>query len=248
KPMADLSTAENILRMLRHSGRYTELEAHILDIALVLHAEHGGGNNSTFAARVLTSSGTDTYAAMSAAIGSLKGPLHGGANIKVTEMVDAMDAVVRDPADDEEVKAYLRRLLAGEEGDRSGKMYGMGHAVYTLSDPRTDILKTYARELAEERGLARQLALREAVERCAPAVFAEKKGNKPLCANVDMYSSLVYGALKIPADLYTPLFAVARMAGWCAHRLEELTTGGRIIRPAYKAIAEPQAYVPLAER
>ena len=244
-----LSTSETILHSLRADSNYTDKEAKVLDICLMLHAEHGGGNNSTFAARVLSSSGTDTYSAMAAAIGSLKGPLHGGANIKVTQMMECVKAGVHDWNDDDEVKAFLTKIINKEAGDGSGKIYGMGHAVYTLSDPRATILKRYAYDLAEEKGLGPEFRLREAVERLTPEVFFNVKGNnKAMCANVDMYSGLVYQALGIHEDLFTPLFAVARMAGWCAHRVEELLTGGRIIRPAYKAIAKPQPYTPLCER
>lgn len=244
-----LSTAQTILRTLRADAVYTEEEARLLDLCLMLHAEHGGGNNSTFAARVLTSSGTDTYSAIAAAIGSLKGPKHGGANIKVMEMLEYLKAGIRDWNDEDEVRAFLVRLINKQEGDRSGLVYGMGHAVYTLSDPRAVILKRYAVDLAEQKGYGPEFRLLETVERLTPGVFAEVKGgDKVMCANVDMYSGLVYKSLGIHPDLYTPLFAVARMAGWCAHRVEELLTGGRIMRPAYKAIAEKQPYIPLAQR
>ncbi len=244
-----LSTAQTILRTLRADATYTEEEARLLDLCLMLHAEHGGGNNSTFATRVLTSSGTDTYSAIAAAIGSLKGPKHGGANIKVMEMLEYLKEGIRDWKDEDEVRAFLVRLINREEGDRSGLVYGMGHAVYTLSDPRAVILKQYAVRLAEQKGYGPEFRLLEMVERLTPGVFAEVKGvDKVMCANVDMYSGLVYKSLGIHPDLYTPLFAVARMAGWCAHRVEELLTGGRIMRPAYKAIAEMQPYIPLAQR
>ena len=244
-----LSTAETVLHTLRADTAFTAEEAHVLDLCLMLHAEHGGGNNSTFAARVLSSSGTDTYAAISAAIGSLKGPRHGGANIKVMEMLEFIKSGVSDWTDDEEIADFLNRLIHREAGDRSGLIYGMGHAVYTLSDPRAVILKRYAKQLAEKRGMGDDFRLLEAVERLTPKVFAAAKGEtKAICANVDMYSGLVYRSLNIPVELYTPLFAVARMAGWCAHRMEEITTGNRIIRPAYKAIAPAAPYVPLAER
>lgn len=211
----------------------------------MLHAEHGGGNNSTFAARVLSSSGTDTYSAIAAAIGALKGPLHGGANIKVMEMLEAIKAGVGDWDDDDEVTAFLEKLIRREAGDRSGKIYGMGHAVYTLSDPRAVILKRHARDLAEKKGYGAEFRLLESVERLTPGVFARLKGNdKALCANVDMYSGLVYRSLGINPDLFTPLFAVARMPGWCAHRIEELLTGGRIIRPAYKSLSVRQPLYP----
>ncbi len=244
-----LSTSETILRTIRADASYTDEEAKLLDLCLMLHAEHGGGNNSTFAARVLSSSGTDTYSAIAAAIGALKGPLHGGANIKVMGMLEAIKAGVGNWENDDEVAAFLEKLIRKEAGDRSGKIYGMGHAVYTLSDPRAVILKHYARDLAERKGYGAEFRLLESVERLTPEVFARLKGNdKALCANVDMYSGLVYRSLGIHPDLFTPLFAVARMPGWCAHRIEENLTGGRIIRPAYKSLAKRQAYVPLSER
>ncbi len=244
-----LSTAETVLRSIRAEPVYTKEEARLLDLCLMLHAEHGGGNNSTFAARVLSSSGTDTYSAIAAAIGALKGPRHGGANIKVMEMLDYIKEGVRDWEDDEEIAAFLTRLINREAGDRAGLIYGMGHAVYTLSDPRAVILKEAARGLAEKKGLGPDFRLLEAVERLTPGVFARTKENtKAMCANVDLYSGLVYRTLGIREELFTPLFAVARMAGWCAHRIEELLTGGRIIRPAYKAIARPQPYLPLEDR
>ena len=247
--VAGLSTSQTILHSLRADSAYTDKEAKLLDLCLMLHAEHGGGNNSTFAARVLSSSGTDTYSAIAAAIGSLKGPKHGGANIKVARMMECIKTGVKNWEDDEEVAAFLKRIIRKEEGDGSGLIYGMGHAVYTLSDPRAILLKKYAYDLAEEKGFGHEFRLVEAVERLTPQVFLEEKGNdKAMCANVDMYSGLVYRALGIPEDLFTPLFAVARMAGWCAHRIEELTTGGRIIRPAYKAIARQKPYTPLSER
>ena len=247
--VAGLSTSQTILHSPRADSAYTDKEAKLLDLCLMLHAEHGGGNNSTFAARVLSSSGTDTYSAIAAAIGSLKGPKHGGANIKVARMMECIKTGVKNWEDDEEVAAFLKRIIRKEEGDGSGLIYGMGHAVYTLSDPRAILLKKYAYDLAEEKGFGPEFRLVEAVERLTPQVFLEEKGNdKAMCANVDMYSGLVYRALGIPEDLFTPLFAVARMAGWCAHRIEELTTGGRIIRPAYKAIARQKPYTPLSER
>ena len=244
-----LSTAETILRSIRADTVYTKEEARLLDLCLMLHAEHGGGNNSTFAARVLSSSGTDTYSAIAAAIGALKGPRHGGANIKVMQMLDYIKEGVRDWEDDEEIADFLIRLINREAGDRAGLIYGMGHAVYTLSDPRAVILKEAARGLAEKKGLGPDFRLLEAVERLTPGVFARTKENtKAMCANVDLYSGLVYRTLGIREELFTPLFAVARMAGWCAHRIEELLTGGRIIRPAYKAIARPQPYIPMEDR
>ena len=244
-----LSTAEAILHMLRADSSFTDEEAKLLDLCLMLHAEHGGGNNSTFTARVLSSSGTDTYSAIAAAIGSLKGPRHGGANIKVMEMLDYIKEGVHDWNDDDEIAAFLTKLINREAGDRSGLIYGMGHAIYTLSDPRAVILKEKAYGLAEKKGLGADFRLLEKVEMLTPKVFASVKGvDKAMCANVDMYSGLVYRTLGISEDLFTPLFAVARMPGWCAHRIEEITTGGRIIRPAYKAIAPPQKYIPLDQR
>ena len=244
-----LSTSETILHSIRADSVFTPEEARLLDVCLMLHAEHGGGNNSTFAARVLSSSGTDTYSAIAAAIGSLKGPRHGGANIKVMEMLEYIKAGVRDWDDEDEIRAFLTKMIHKEAGDRSGLVYGMGHAVYTLSDPRALILKKYAYDLAEKKGYGPEFRLLEAVERLTPGVFAEVKGSdKAICANVDLYSGLVYRSLGIHPDLFTPLFAVARMPGWCAHRIEEIMTGGRIIRPAYKAIAGRQPYTPLSER
>ena len=244
-----LSTSETILRTIRADSAYTQEEARLLDLCLMLHAEHGGGNNSTFAARVLSSSGTDTYSAMAAAIGSLKGPRHGGANMKVMEMLEYIKEGVHDWNDDDEIRRFLTRMIRREEGDRSGLIYGMGHAVYTLSDPRAVILKKNAIALAEKKGFGAEFRLLEAVERLTPEVFSQEKGShKAMCANVDMYSGLVYRSLGIHPDLFTPLFAIARMPGWCAHRIEEILTGGRIIRPAYKAIAKTQLYVPLAQR
>ena len=248
-PIDGMSFSENILSTMRLDRRFTREEAKLLDICLILHAEHGGGNNSTFACRVLSSSGTDTYAAISAAIGGLKGPRHGGANIKVMQMLEGMKAAVKDSGDDEEIAAYLRKLLAGEAGDRSGLIYGMGHAVYTKSDPRAGILKTHAEKMAVSSGFAEEFRLLSAVERLAPAMLGGKKGGADaVCANVDLYSGLVYKMLGIPDELFTPLFAVARMAGWCAHRIEEVMTCRRIVRPAYKTIQETASYVPLYAR
>ncbi len=245
----ELSTAETILRSLRADRKYTDEEAKLLDICLMLHAEHGGGNNSTFADRVLTSSGTDTYSAFAAAIGSLKGSRHGGANIKVSHMLDEIKANVSDPTDEDEIAAYLEKIIRKQAGDGSGLVYGMGHAVYTLSDPRAVILKRKAREFAYKYGFEKDFELINNVEKLTPEVFRRVKGkNKVMCANVDLYSGLIYKMLRIPEDLYTPIFATARIVGWSAHRLEELISGGRIIRPAYKNIALPKKYVPMAER
>ncbi len=248
-PPAGLSTAETLLYCIRKDKKYTQEEARLLDLCLILHAEHGGGNNSAFSCRVLSSSGTDTYSAIGAALGSLKGPLHGGANLRVCNMLADIEANVSDWKDDEQVANYLRRILRREVGDQSGKIYGMGHAIYTLSDPRAVLLKDYARNLAKKTGFIDRFELIESVERLTPKVFLEEKGSdKPLCANVDLYSGLIYEMLNIPKDLYTPIFAIARMVGWCAHRIEEATTGGRIIRPAYKSLSPVSEYIPLSER
>lgn len=248
-PKDELDTAENFLHMIRSDSKYTKSEADILDLALVLHAEHGGGNNSTFTTHVVSSSGTDTYSAIAAAIGSLKGPKHGGANIKVIEMMEDIKANVKDWEDEEEISAYLTKILRKEAFDGSGLIYGIGHAVYTLSDPRCVLLKQQAEKLAKEKGCEKEFKLYAAIEKLAPQVFYEiKKINKVLCANVDFYSGFVYSMLNIPKDLYTPLFAIARIAGWCAHRIEELMNGGRIIRPAYKSVAGRRKYIPMADR
>lgn len=248
-PKKELSTAQNFLRILRPNKTYTEEEARLLDMCLVLHAEHGGGNNSAFACRVLSSTGTDTYSAISAAIGSLKGPRHGGANIKVQEMFDDMKSQLGGVHTDEAVSDYIYRCLKGETYDRSGLVYGMGHAIYTMSDPRAVMLKNAARKLAYDKGYGADFELLESIERLTPGVFAEFKGDpKPMCANVDLYSGLVYRMLDIPVIMYTPLFAIARVAGWCAHRIEEYTTAKKIIRPAYKCLDLHKAYIPMTDR
>lgn len=248
-PRENLSVSENFLRMLRKDKAYTEEEAHLLDLMLILHAEHGAGNNSTFACRVLSSSGTDTYSAISAAVNSLKGPLHGGANSKVMEMFRDITENVHDYKDDDELKAYLEKIMDGSVGDGSKKIYGLGHAVYTLSDPRAEIIKKYAADMAEKKGFAEQFQLMQDVERLGiPIIMERKKLSVTICANVDMYSGLVYKMLGIPEDLYTPLFAIARIAGWCSHRIEEVMTCNKIIRPAYRAAFEQEAYVPIDER
>ena len=248
-PKDGLATAENFLRMLRPDKQYTEEEARLLDLCMVIQAEHGGGNNSTFSCRVLSSSGTDTYSAIAGAIGSLKGPLHGGANIKVQEMFDCIKANMKDTHDEDELREVLTKILKKELGDGSGLIYGMGHAVYTLSDPRAQMLKKYAHDLAEKKGYADDFALLEAIEKITPDLFNSFKGsNKPMCANVDLYSGLVYRMLDIPVEMYTPLFAISRVAGWCAHRIEEFYTAKKIIRPAYKFIAANNQYIPLDER
>ena len=248
-PKEGLSTAENFLRISRSTKNFTEEEARLLDLCMVIQAEHGGGNNSTFSCRVLSSSGTDTYSAISAAIGSLKGPLHGGANIKVQEMFDCIRPMVKDVNDDDEIKHVLTSILNREIGDHLGKIYGMGHAIYTKSDPRAIMLKKYAEDLAIKKGYGDDFKLLEAIERLTPQLFNEFKGtSKPMCANVDLYSGLVYRMLDIPPEMYTPLFAIARVSGWCAHRIEETETAKKIIRPGYKCIAKPQDYVPLTDR
>ena len=250
RPRTDLSVAQNFLYTLRKDSKFDDDEAKLLDLCMILHAEHGGGNNSTFACRVLTSTGTDFYSSIAAAVGSLKGFRHGGANIKVVEMMQYLRNAVRDWKDDGQVKDQLVRILNRELGDGTGLIYGMGHAVYTLSDPRAEILKQFSRHLAEKRGMVDQLDFIESVERLAPQVFQEVRGiDKPICANVDLYSGFVYRLLGIPTDLYTAIFASARMAGWCAHRMEECCSDDpRIIRPAYKTICKRGAYVPLADR
>lgn len=242
-------TAETVLNAIRSDRKFTVQEARLLDICLVLHAEHGGGNNSTFATRVLTSSGTDTYSAIAAGIGSLKGPKHGGANIKVAEMVAKMKEEVKNPTDEGQVADYLVKLINKEAGDHSGLVYGLGHAVYTISDPRAIILKQAAADFVQEKGYADEFRMLELIETLTPEIFYKTKGDKKkICANVDLYSGLVYKMLNIPEDLYTPLFTIARVAGWAAHRIEELQTGGRIIRPAYKSVSLPKEYLPVDQR
>ncbi len=247
-PQKNMSTAENILYLLREDGKFSPLEAKLLDLALVLHAEHGGGNNSTFTTHVVTSSGTDTYAAMSAALGSLKGPRHGGANIKVVQMFDDMKANI-DTNDTEAIKDYLNRLLDKQSFDNAGLIYGMGHAVYSLSDPRAEILRTYAKQLSEEKGMEAEFRLYETVEGLAPEIIAEKrKIYKGVSANVDFYSGMVYRMLGLPYEMYTPIFAIARIVGWSAHRIEEIQNSGKIIRPAYTSVKETEEYIPLKDR
>ena len=245
----DESLAESILSTLRDDRSYTTEEAHLLDLCLMLHAEHGGGNNSTFTCRTVSSSGTDAYSAYAAAIGSLKGPRHGGANIKVMEMLDFAKAGIKNWDNDQEVSDYLHKLLRKEAGDHSGLIYGMGHAVYTISDPREVILKQRAKHLAYEKGFEEEYNMLCSIERLAPGIFAEEKGSsKPVCANVDLFSGLIYNMLGISEDLYTPLFAIARVPGWCAHRVEEVIFANRIIRPAYKYLGVRQKYKPIEER
>ncbi len=248
-PDPNLSTAENILHILRPDSKYTELEARILDLALVLHAEHGGGNNSTFTTHVVTSSGTDTYSTIAAALGSLKGPKHGGANIKVVRMFEDMKESLPDWEDEAAVEQYLRRLLHKDAFDKAGLIYGMGHAVYSLSDPRADIFKHFVEKLAMAKGRGPEYKLYAAVERLAPKVIAdERKIYKGVAANIDFYSGFVYSMLDLPLELYTPIFAISRIAGWSAHRIEELINGGKIIRPSYKAVAPRRDYVPMDAR
>lgn len=248
RPRTDLSTAENILYMLRPDCSYTELEARVLDLALILHAEHGGGNNSTFTTHVVTSSGTDTYSAVAAALCSLKGPKHGGANIKVVRMIKDMEKNINITNDDE-VRKYLEDLVDGKAFDGAGLIYGMGHAVYSISDPRAKIFKNFVQKLAKAKHRDKTFALYDKIERLAPEVIAAKRHiYKGVSANVDFYSGFVYDMLNIPTELYTPIFAVARIAGWSAHRIEELTNEGKIIRPAYKSVGEHRQYVPMKNR
>jgi len=247
-PRPEYSTAENILHLLREDSRFTPLEARTLDLALVLHAEHGGGNNSTFTTHVVTSSGTDTYSAVAAALGSLKGPRHGGANIKVVRMFDDMKATI-DTTDDEQIRDYLCRLLDRNAFDRAGLIYGMGHAIYSISDPRAEVLKDCAKNLAIEKGCEADFILYEKVAEMAPAIIAEKrKIYKGVSPNVDFYSGLIYRMLDLPGELFTPIFAVARIAGWSAHRIEEIQNAGKIIRPAYISVKDDREYIPMGER
>ena len=249
QPDPKLSTAENILRILRPDCQYTALEAKVLDIALMLHADHGGGNNSTFTTHVVTSSGTDTYSAIAAALGSLKGPKHGGANIKVVRMFEEIKREVKDWNDDGEITAYLQKLLSKEAFDKAGLIYGIGHAVYSISDPRAKIMARFVEGLSKEKGRTEEFQLYSNVERLAVKLITEKrKIYKGVSANVDFYSGLVYQMLNIPVELFTPLFAIARIAGWSAHRMEELLNAGKIIRPAYKAVGARKNYEALSER
>ena len=248
-PRPELSTAENFLHMLRNDSRYTPLEAQLLDLALVLHAEHGGGNNSSFTTHVVTSSLTDTYSAIAAAMGSLKGPRHGGANAKVVAMFEDLKASVKDWNDDRQIEDYLQRLLKKEAFDRAGLVYGIGHAVYSTSDPRTVVLRAQVEKLAAEKGVQEEMELYKRVERIAPEIIGHtRKMYKGVSANVDFYSGFLYRLLEIPRELFTPIFAMARIAGWSAHRIEELANGGKIIRPAYKSVASRRTYVPMGAR
>ena len=249
RPTDNHSTAENFLSLLRPDQKYTPLEAHVLDIALILHMEHGGGNNSTFTTHVVTSSGSDTYATIASALGSLKGPKHGGANIKVVEMRDDLRKNVKDLKDQDEVEAYLKKLLHKEAFDRKGLIYGMGHAVYSQSDPRAEVFKRFVRQLSQEKGRDDDFALYSMIEELAPKVIAEERRiYKGVSANVDFYSGFVYSMLDIPTELFTPMFAIARIVGWSAHRIEELINVDKIIRPAYVSIGDLQNYTPLDQR
>ncbi len=249
QPGPGLTTAENILHILRPDSEYTELEANILDLCLVLHMEHGGGNNSSFTTHVVSSTMTDTYSVMAAAIGSLKGPRHGGANIKVVQMFEDMKKNIKDWSDEGQVADYLRKILHGEAFDKAGLIYGVGHAIYSKSDPRAEVLKGFVDKLAMEKGMHKEYELYSAVEKLAPEIIAsERKMYKGVCINVDFYSGLVYNMLGLPLELYTPLFAMARISGWSAHRIEELSNNGKIIRPAYMTLCEDQKYISIEDR
>lgn len=248
-PVPELSTAENFLRLIRSDKHYTKLEAETLDLALILHAEHGGGNNSTFSIHVVSSTDTDTYSAIASAVGSLKGRRHGGANIKVMEMMDNIKENVKDWGNEEEIKAYLRKIVRKEANDRSGLIYGQGHAVYTISDPRAILLREKAGELAKEKGFMDEYNFYKTIDRLAPLVIQEEKNSdKKICTNVDFYSGFVYSMLNIPRELYTPIFAISRIAGWAAHRMEEVIAGGRIYRPAYKNVLPSKEFIPMEDR
>lgn len=248
-PLPELSTAENFLHLIRPDCQYTKLEAEILDLALILHAEHGGGNNSSLTVHVVSSADTDTYSSIAAAVGSLKGRRHGGANIRVVEMMDEIKANVKDWSNENQVRDYLIKIAKKEAFDCSGKIYGMGHAVYTISDPRALLLREKAEKLAKEKGCLEEFNLYRLIEKLAPEVIMEvHHSDKQICANVDLYSGFVYTMLNIPRELYTPIFAISRIAGWSAHRIEELVAGGRIYRPAYKNVCEERKYIPMAKR
>ena len=248
-PVPELSTSENILRMIRPNGEYTDIEAKLLDLSMILHAEHGGGNNSAFTTHLVSSTGTDTYSAISAAIGSLKGPKHGGANIAVINMMADIKEHVPDFNNRGKLDDYLVKLLRKQAGDRSGMVYGMGHAIYTLSDPRAKVLKSMAKKLADSKNLVDDFLLCDYIEKRVPQLKAEITGvDKPMPANVDLYSGFVYDALNIPTTIATPLFATARLSGWCAHRIEELVAGGKLMRPAYNSVQPIQEYVPIDKR
>jgi citrate synthase len=249
QPQPTLSTAENILYILRPDSKYTPLEAKLLDIALILHAEHGGGNNSTFATHLVSSSGTDTYSVIAAALGSLKGPKHGGANLKVIQMIDDLKEHVSDVKDEEQVGSYLRALLHKEAFDKAGLIYGMGHAIYSLSDPRAEVFRSFVEELSVEKGCHEEFELYAMIERLGPQIIAnERKMYKGVCVNVDFFSGFVYRMLGLPVELFTPMFAMARISGWCAHRIEELSYSGKIMRPAYLSVADRREYIPMSER
>ena len=248
KPVAEYSTAQNVLHILRKDSSFTDLEAKVLDVCLILHADHGGGNASTFTTHLATSTGTDTYSAMAASLGSLKGPKHGGANIKVMHMLENIKENVKKRTESN-VYDYVRKILAKKAFDRTGLVYGIGHAVYTVSDPRAEVLKVYAGKLAEEKGLEEEFELYNTVAKAASELICQQKNiDKPVNPNVDFYSGFVYSMLNLPDALYTPLFAVARIAGWCAHRMEELVSGGKIIRPAYECVIDRREYIPIAKR
>ena len=248
-PLPELSTAENFLRLIRPDKTYSRLEAEILDLALILHAEHGGGNNSSLSIHVVSSADTDTYSAVASAVGSLKGRRHGGANCKVMEMMDEIKKGIKDWSSEKEVAAYLHKIIQKKAGDGSGLVYGMGHAVYTVSDPRAVLLSKKAEELAREKGCMDEYGLYRLIEKLAPKILEEEKGgDKQICANVDFYSGFVYSMLNIPRELFTPIFAVSRIAGWSAHRIEEVVSGGRIYRPAYQNVMSERSYIPMARR
>lgn len=248
-PKPELYTAENFLRLIRSDKQYTRLEAETLDLALILHAEHGGGNNSSLTVHVVSSADTDTYSAIAAAVGSLKGRRHGGANIRVVEMMDDIKANVKDWSNENEVAQYIRKIATKQAFDKTGLVYGMGHAVYTISDPREVLLKEKAKKLAEEKGCLEEFELYSTIEKVAPAIIQEvHNSDKKVCSNVDFYSGFVYTMLNIPRELFTPLFAISRIAGWSAHRIEEVVSGGRIYRPAYKNVSEEREYIPITSR
>lgn len=249
RPKPQLSTAENILRLLRSDPTFTDLEAQVLDICLVIHAEHGGGNNSSFTTHVISTTGTDTYSTVAGSLGSLKGPRHGGANLKVQQMMADLKENVKDLENDKEIRQYLTKILNKQAFDRAGLIYGMGHAIYTLSDPRAEILKEYARRLSEAEGYIKEFELYDRVERIAKELIKKYRDvQKPVCANVDFFSGFVYSVLKIPVELFTPIFAISRIAGWSAHRIEELVNNGKIIRPAYKYVGTHREYKPIEDR
>ncbi len=248
-PNPEYTTAQNILNLLRPDGKFTDIEAKALDLCLVIHADHGGGNNSAFTTHVVTSTGTDTYSAIAAALGSLKGPRHGGANIKVVKMIDDIKEHINDWEDEEAIKEYLNDILDKKAFDKSGLIYGAGHAVYSLSDPRAKVFKSFVEKLAEENGKTEEFRLYSRIEKLAPEVImARRKIFKGVCVNVDFYSGFVYRMLGLPPELFTPIFAIARISGWCAHRIEEIVNMGKIIRPAYKNVAKHKKYIPMDER